>query len=207
MKDMKLLDAEGELIDFAVMFPGQEVTLPEPLDDVKVTVWPASVSQMRRFSEAISRFVARISIIQFSESMSNEARMAHLIPHILPAVLDELIDLVNECTVGIDLTSERLPHWVCAPCVQAWLEETWMGEGKVEPWMTALKEGLDFIGQGANRATQGFASTSETPSKPSSSLDTASKSSSDSNGETGAPTEAGPSPSTTTSPDALPAPA
>ncbi len=197
MKDHKLHDEQGEPLDLATLFPGRRVRLPAPLDDVKIVVWPASVSQMRRFSEAISRFVSRVSLIQFSEHLDDEARITQMIPHLIPIVLDEMIDLVNECTVGIDLNSERLPHWLCAPLVHAWLEESLLGEGKVEPWMSALKKGIDAIAQGTARVSA-LRSTSETPSKPSSPADTPSTPSSESS-ESVAPTGATQSPSTSIS--------
>ncbi len=199
MKDHKAHDEKGEPINFAVLFPGRAVELPPPLDVVKVVVWPASVAQMRKFSEAISRFISRVSLIQFAEHLDEDARITMMIPHLIPIVLDEMIDLVNECTVGLDLTTERMPHWICAPLVHAWLEESLLGEGKVEPWMNALKNGIDSIAKGTAQVSA-LPSTLATPSRLSSKPDTPSSPSSESS-EKDAPTEGTPSPSTSTSSD------
>lgn len=197
VKDHKAHDEQGEPINFAVLFPGREVQLPPPLDVVKITVWPASVAQMRKFSEAISRFISRVSLIQFSDHLDEEARVTLMIPHLIPIVLDEMIDLVNECTIGLDLTVDRMPHWMCAPLVHAWLEESLLGEGKVEPWMSALKQGIDSIAKGTAQVSA-LPSTSATPSKLSSTPDTPSSPSSESS-EKDAPIEGIPFLSTSTS--------
>lgn len=125
--------------DLKTLFPGRELEI-EGLSD-PLTIYPLGISHISKFNAAIEGLLPRIAS-QVDLSSIGSA-MKDLLPMITPILLGEALDLVDECVVGLELKDPLIPHWILPQVVEAWIEESFIGEGKIEPWIQAIERTIE----------------------------------------------------------------
>ncbi|PHR91968.1 MAG: hypothetical protein COA69_09390 [Robiginitomaculum sp.] len=120
--------------DMKVLFPGTVLTLAKIGD---VTVFPLGITHISRFNSAIEGLLPRIAVQVDLSSLGTA--MKDLLPMIMPILLGECLDLLDECVVGVNLRDPHIPHWILPQVAEAWMEESFIGEGKMDPWIQAVE--------------------------------------------------------------------
>lgn len=164
------------------LFPGEAITV----EGIDITVFPVGVAHLRQFNRAVEEVLPKIAS-QMDLGKMGEVNLKDLGPMVIPILLSDVLDLINDCVVGVNLTDKRLPHWVLAPIVQKWIEVSFGSEKKIRPW-------IEVVETTVMRMTGESPGIWDTLCQSRSAKDTISNSSSTDNGET-APTEDGLSPS------------
>lgn len=128
--------------DWNSIFPGRSVTIAP---DVIVKVYPPGIVHIKEFSTVLMRLADQISKSSLSTVKKPDGSVGlapgaagELINTILPVVLTELFDLLNLC-VDIDLTDPNIPHSVLPKLAIAWIEESFLKEDSINPWMQAIE--------------------------------------------------------------------
>lgn len=127
--------------DVKVMFPGTELVIELPDGKIKVDVYPASIRHMKKFAAGIAGAFGVIRSMELTKDGSTEDHVKQILPALLPVVLGDLLDLVNECTVGLDILD--LPHWVVAPIAEAWIMESFGSKKKIKPWIDLIENVME----------------------------------------------------------------
>lgn len=132
-----------------VLLPGTEV---ETSIGICVTVYPMGWKHMKKFSNMImTAFGQAATYVSFDpDKLKNEAYMAEitqkLIGTIAPFAIMNMLDLVEACTKIPDefaqegFEVEDLPMEDVAKVVDAWVTETFDGEGKMKPWVQLIEK-------------------------------------------------------------------
>lgn len=152
---------EKPLDAMKAMFPGREIPIELPDGAIMATVYPVGINQMKKFVTAIAGAVGIIRGMDFNKEGSTDDHLKQMLPHLVPIVLNDLLGLVKECTVGVDL--DALPHWLVAPIVEAWVMESFGEEKKIRPWIQMF-ENLTLKATG--KKTEIWATLSNTLSQP-----------------------------------------
>lgn len=140
------------------MYPGRRVKLQA----VEASVYPIAMKNIKKFSQKIVTALMALAAMRGMQN-ANGAQIQDFIQKSLgPLFLNELLDLVQECSVlhDTELKLEDLPHWDVAPLVKAFIEENFVGEEKLNPW----KETIQTLVEQGSRLQEEQSSTKETVS-------------------------------------------
>ena len=120
-------------------FPGREVELDVGGGrTLTVRVLPVGIRQVRQFSRSLVTAARAVLGTEVGEEIMkvSDGDKAKLIGGLmLEASLGDLFDLFEQC-VTPDVGA--LPHWLLPPVLEAWIEENFLGEGRLRPWAEAL---------------------------------------------------------------------
>lgn len=124
----------------AAMFPGTtfEIKSDRSEDKLVATIYPMGIAHVRRFNKAVEDVLPKIAMQVPLNHLGGKLDLSTLAPMIVPIIIGDLLDLVNACVDGVDLTDEKLPHWVLASIIQIWIEESFGDQGKVKPWIDII---------------------------------------------------------------------
>ena len=144
----------------STMFPGTEVTLPTPdgVEDLIVTVYPMGIRHLKQFihniEEVIPRIASQVDMGQLFKAKKRKVLdmgegnapvideqpdiMTMLLPIAVPILCTDLLDLLNECTIGLDLNEQYAPHWWMPMIAEVFVEESFGTEAKLRPWVEAV---------------------------------------------------------------------
>jgi len=138
-----------------ILCPGKVV---ETSVGVAVRVHPMGLTQMKKFSQAITLALAQASEMvkldpeQLKDPQYLGAATTKLMGSIAPFAIVNLLDLVADCChiedeelVAQGAKIEMLPAHDVACIVDAWVEETFEGEGKMKPWVDLVNRVLRVI--------------------------------------------------------------
>ena len=129
--------------DLKTLFPGKQVTIDADGQKLTFTVRPMAVSHFRRFKDAISKALEKIG--------GGNLDSVGLMITIIDLVADDLMDVINECVDGVDLTDDHCPVWLFPQLATEWFEESFGDEGKVKPWVGMIEKVVErFSGQKVN---------------------------------------------------------
>lgn len=140
-------DKTSEKSAFEILFPGTRVEIDTGAAKLAWTVFPVSVRKMQKFSRAVGRALAALGAVQVTKGASQEERMKQILPAMIPVVLEDLLDLVSECCAPdtgnvVEIGVMELPHWHVVPVIEAWITESFVGEGKIRPLVNAVERGM-----------------------------------------------------------------
>ena len=142
--------ADNPPVDLETMFPGREVVIAE-VGDKKLTaqVYPLGIVQIRKFNDTLAdvlpRIATKVDLSKLKRANDFMVGFADLLPAITPMVASDLIELIDDCVVGVDLTKDRVPHWVLPKIVEIWIEESFGEAGKLKAWLDAIDRVLEKI--------------------------------------------------------------
>ena len=135
--------------DLRVLFPGTVVDLPEGFS---VTVYPLAFKQIKEFADKVASGIAMLTATSVPKASAGatpkqktqveKVQNDMLIQTLLPWVLSNAVDLVEKCVVfpkDIDIKLQDLPHYRLPPIIEAWVEESFIGEDKLRPWMAVVE--------------------------------------------------------------------
>lgn len=119
------------------LFPGTKVRLSL----CEATVYPISFPMMKRFGQGILLALRSIGNMKLSQGAAPAQVQEAISKFLGPVILEHLLDLVAACTKFEDkeMSIDDLPHWDVAPLVEAFVNESFMGEEKIRPWIQAIK--------------------------------------------------------------------
>lgn len=119
------------------LFPGTTVRLSL----CEATVYPVSFKMMKRFGQGIMLALRSIGNMKLSQGASPAQIQDAISKFLGPVILEHLLDLVAACTTFQDkeVVVDDLPHWDVAPLIEAFVNESFMGEHKIRPWIQAIK--------------------------------------------------------------------
>ena len=118
--------------DLKTLFPGRTVTIEAGGQSLTFSVRPMAVSHFRRFKEAVSKALERIG--------GGDLDSGSLMVTVVDLVADDLMDVINECVDGIDLTDDACPVWLFPKLATDWFDESFGDEGKVRPWVDLIEQ-------------------------------------------------------------------
>jgi len=140
--------------ELRVLFPGSKLEF----EKYDALVYPVAFGQIRKFSEAISIAVrsigGKVKIDPNKTGDDEEMKRVGLqvISILAPMAMNELLDLFKDCIVikdkedhVIEKGIEYIPHWEVAPIITKWIEESFVGQQKVRPWIEAMKSVMEQI--------------------------------------------------------------
>ena len=129
--------------DLKTLFPGRQVTIDAGGQKITFSVRPMAVSHFRRFKDAVSKALEKIG--------GSTLDSGSLMVTIIDLVADDLMDVINECVDGIDLTDDHCPVWLFPQLATEWFEESFGDEGKVKPWVELIEKVVErFSGTKVN---------------------------------------------------------
>ena len=120
-----------------VLYPAKRVKLTF----VEVDVYPVRFKHIRKFSTQIVAALGAIGGTTAKKGAS-AAEIAQIIKQTLsPLLLTSLMDLLEECCNFLDQQTkiDDLAHWDIAPVVEAFIEQNFLGEDKIRPWIQAIQ--------------------------------------------------------------------
>lgn len=140
-KDEKLRRDTLELL-----YPGKVVELETARGKIAVKVYPLGFKHLRKFSKNITGALLALLGGDVGKGVSDPVARAalgqRLMGQVIPYVIDNLLDLLEECVVfqdGLDITMDELPHWEVAKLIEVWLTESFGEEKKWRPWVAAVE--------------------------------------------------------------------
>jgi len=147
--------------------PGTRVWLIEGAEDENedpyITVFPVPFTKIGNYFDKIANVVTKLSAQGFTiDSFTKSPDFAGnttLITSLTKFVLDDLMDLVDECC-SPSLKAVDPDHYMVPLIIGAWVKENFLGE-RLHPWIREMK---DLLG----RMTGGVTSLSALLSQPSS---------------------------------------
>tara|TARA_Y100000114_G_scaffold153211_1_gene172773 strand:- start:627 stop:1079 length:453 start_codon:yes stop_codon:yes gene_type:complete len=129
--------------DLKTLFPGRKVSIEAGGQNISFHVRPMAVSHFRRFKDAVSKALEKIG--------GTTLDSGSLMVTIIDLVADDLMDVINECVDGIDLTDDHCPVWLFPQLATEWFEESFGDEGKVKPWVELIEKVVErFSGTKVN---------------------------------------------------------
>lgn len=119
------------------LYPGTRVRLSL----CEATVYPVSFKMMKRFGQGIMIAMRSIGNMKLSQGSTPAQIQEAISKYLGPVILEHLLDLVAACTTfdDKDIVVDDLPHWDIAPLIEAFVNESFMGEQKIRPWIQAIK--------------------------------------------------------------------
>lgn len=150
-----------------VLAPGRLVEVP---GFCKAKVYAIGPRHLKKYGKEVGQAMA--ALIQIAIKPGVDVKI-QLIMQMVPWVMSNCLDLVEECTKLQDpaVTWDALPHWALPEIIRAWLLENFDEEYKWGPWVAVAEQALKSV-------TGRTVEISETLSKLSSLLDTTSGTSS-----------------------------
>ena len=160
-----------------MLFPGRSISV-DASRGITAIVYPPGIVHIRQFSrDIVSGVMAIVGSMTTNKGAAQAEKTKALLAQLVPFVLTNLIDLVGECTrleckAAPNLKLADLPHYLVPPIVQAWVEESFIGENKLLPWKAAIEA---LIEKATGKPTSisemvsNFSSPPATPAKTSSS--------------------------------------
>jgi len=158
--------------ELRVLFPGSKVEFK----NYDAIVYPVAFGQIRKFSDAIALAIRTIGgkIKVDPTKIDDEEEMKkvglQVISAIAPMAMNELLDLFKDCIViknkqggEIEKGIEYIPHWEVAPIITKWIEESFVGQEKVRPWVEAMKSVISQIKTLDLSSLSGMLSNSSSP--------------------------------------------
>lgn len=131
--------APDELAD---LFPGTSIEIyVNETKSIKIGIRPMPIIHFRKFKTSITRALDKLNK-NGGESLKLDTMILPLVAEI---AADELMDIVNECVDGIDLTSDYCPQWIFPEIVKVWIFESFGSEKKLRPWIDLLDEILNKV--------------------------------------------------------------
>jgi hypothetical protein len=116
-----------------------QISLPTALKE-RLDIAKADVAAAKK-SKDPELLIASTLIFQEAEKELNSLIVKEILRTMLPVVIGDLMDLVAECTKGVDV--KRLAHWHVAPIAEAWIEESFADIKKLEPWIQMIDNLLE----------------------------------------------------------------
>jgi hypothetical protein len=132
------LQATGRGDEIDNTYPGQEVEIDWGSGTIKVMVFPAGVSQIKKFSRALAYLVKELTstpLVKDDEGKYTLASLERLVPVITDLLVTDLLDLVLECCKP----KLDFKHWHIPQLTVAWLIENFGEEKKLRPWVQAVE--------------------------------------------------------------------
>jgi len=133
-----MTETHDELAD---LFPGKTVEIKGNGRSIRVTVYPMAVKHFRTFKDSVTRAMEKIG-----KAPAGADWTSIMMPMVVQIAAEDLLDIVNECVVGIDLKHDRCPNWVYPIIVKEWVIESFGAEDKIRPWISLLEELAERVG-------------------------------------------------------------
>lgn len=140
--------------EIRVLFPGSVMEFK----GYDAFIYPIAFGQIRKFSDTISLAVRTISgRIKIDPAKTNDEEEMkkvglQVISALAPMAMNELMDLFKDCVIikdkegtEIEKGIEFIPHWEVAPIITKWIEESFVGQEKVRPWIEAMRSLISQI--------------------------------------------------------------
>lgn len=116
------------------LYPGRQINI-----GLTITVMPLKVKQLRQFSESLTNLVPAVLNAVSSANPKTEAELTQVIcATLVPLALKDLIALISDCVKDIDL--DDVPQHLLPRIIDAWVEESFSGPGKLQPWIDLAKK-------------------------------------------------------------------
>jgi hypothetical protein len=139
---------EKQTIDIRTLIPGEKLEF----EQFDVMVYPLGFRQIRNFTEtliqALRIALSQIKLDSFSEDNESAKKVGmELVSILTPIAARDLMGIIRDCLSvktknGEDVPEliDYLPHWCVAPVIGKWLEMSFIGEDKINPWIEAVKK-------------------------------------------------------------------
>ena len=172
-----------------MFFPGKRISVETAKGPISWIVFPLAFEHMEKFSKGVGRAIATLGTVQLIKGASFEQQMQRMLPAIIPVILEDLLDMVEECCVPDvhNIKVKQLPHYLAITIVEAWFDESFGSEEKIRPFVKTVEKIYKKI---SGKSVDLWGALSAFSSEP----DTDSKTSS-TDGSPDSPTEDGASPS------------
>lgn len=129
------------MADVKVLYPGVEVVLES---GAVAKVFPLGFKHIRKFSTQISGALLTLMNQKIPANIAKDPAAAKafqdaMFAKIVPYVLTNLLDLLEDCVVLEGAKVEDLPHWEVAKITEVWVIESFGEEKKRRPWVAAVE--------------------------------------------------------------------
>jgi hypothetical protein len=146
-------DATGAIspddINLQDVLPGRVVWLGKGEKRRRIMVYPIGLHQIKEFTAAINDLADTLT----TAAVMPKGALANLttdevfkviakavLPLLIPKMGGKLADLVDSCCKPkMSEFKPTFPHYFIAPVLEAWLEENFLGEDKLHPWVAAVE--------------------------------------------------------------------
>lgn len=159
-----------------VLTPGTKITLD---GGAVLIVYPIGWKQMRAFGSTITNALGSVADVvsldpsKLQDSAYVKKLSGDILSKIGPYVALNMMELVADCCVFEDkdirktISVEEIPHWEVAKVIDAFVEESFVGEGKLQAWTQAIDNIMKKVfktDKSISDILSNFSSDADTPS-------------------------------------------
>jgi hypothetical protein len=158
-------------------YPGVEVPGLEA-SNLTVRVFPIGIPHIEKYVAVAGGILEEIGTLVIKRDADTKQLTKETFREVLPVITRVLLGrakgLINETTTfSADATLDDLAHWDVAKVIEVWLEENFLKEGRLDPWLRAMKTLKDRSSAfstlfSSSSSTGGTTPTFSTPDSPAS---------------------------------------